>query len=748
MLPCIAQDKPPTEQAILHVLLVKDKPGEQEISVLSDWGQHYINRPGTLQKDIDSALLCANKMLKSGISQHNYTWQGNACMIYSQVFREKDEKTRGREYVEKAITFFERMHQDERLGDAYVELSRYISYEDDEYLSEAIRYQENAVKLYAKSNSRWKQAETLTLLADYVIGIPDNYKAIKVLHQAEEIYKSIGYEKMSRTYDLLGLAYKTTGEHNKALEYQLLAIKEMEGSKDTTQAFSTCYNGLGMLYFEMEQYQKSVDAFDKGLFVATKLKDTVSMQYISSNLANSYLRLGKGADALRVLKRMEAAFPPTTLPTRRTLFAAMVHANIATHNMEVAHSYVLKLEQAMSSLDYADIDRFYMLTPVTTYYFAAKQYDRTIQGCIDIEYITKKYKMLAEMSRNYRLWYKTDSAMGNYATAIKHFQLYKFYSDSLFSVRKSSQINQLQVRFDTEQKDHALKIKQQSIELLTRDAQLQGVQLKRARFTRNVIIAGAAMLILLLLLGYNRYQLKLRSNQQLKKQQDEINAQNQSLQALIGSQHKLLEEKEWLVKEIHHRVKNNLQIVMSLLNTQAAFLDDDDALNAIRESRFRMHAISLIHQKLYQSENMAFIDIHIYIHELITYLRDGFAGAHKIRFDLHIDPVRLDVSQSVPIGLILNEAITNAIKYAFTGNGTIFISLRRTGAENLTLVIADNGKGLTTDAGNGVKKSMGIMLMHTLSEQLDGTLDIKSENGVMITVKFKYQQPEGADPDN
>ncbi|TWV96200.1 sensor histidine kinase [Chitinophaga pinensis] len=353
--------------------------------------------------------------------------------------------------------------------------------------------------------------------------------------------------------------------------------------------------------------------------------------------------------------------------------------------------------------------------------------------------------MLAQEARNYRQWYRADSARGDFASSIKHFQLYKFYSDSLFSVRKTSQLNQLQVKFETEKKDQALQLKQKSIELLTRDSQLQKAELRRARFTRNVIIFGAVMLIILLLLGYNRYQLRLRSNRQLKAQQDEINKQNLSLQALISSQHKLLEEKEWLVKEIHHRVKNNLQIVMSLLNTQAAFLDDKDALNAIRESRFRMQAISLIHHKLYQSENMALIDINVYIHELIHFLQDGFTGANRIRFDMQIAPVKLDVSQAVPIGLILNEAITNAIKYAFTDNGTILISLKFTGQDRLTLVIADNGHGFVMNAGASVRKSMGLMLMHTLSEQLDGTLDIQSENGVVITVNFRYQEPDPAE---
>lgn len=744
-LKCVAQDKLPTARAALQVSIVKERTQEEDIKILSDWGQYFINRPGILQTDIDSALLCAKKILTAGDAQQNNRWRGNAYLIYAQIYREKEEKTQGREYALKAVAAFEKADQYEGEADAYVELSRYISYEDEEYIHEAIRYQENAVRLYGKANRLWKQAETLNLLADYVISVPDNYKAIGLLHQAEAIYKSIGYKKLGRTYDLLGFTYKEVGEQSKALEYQLLAVKVLEADKDSTQSMSTCYNSLGMLYYEMEEFGKSIAAYDKALIIAARLKDTVSMQFLSSNLANTYIRMRNGKEALKVLKRMESRFPPKLPETVRTMYAAMIHAYVAGDDMAGARPYVAYLEEKLRKTGYEDVNRFYMLAPVATYYFKTEQYEKAKKACENIDVITRKYSLLGESSRNYRMWYRIDSAMGNYVDALKHFNLFKSTSDSLFSTRKATQLNHLQIKFDTEQKDHTLKLKQQSIELLTRDALLQKAELKRARLTRNVIIAGAAMLVVLLLLGYNRYKLGLHRNRQLKRQQDEINAQNLSLQALIGSQDKLLQEKEWLVKEIHHRVKNNLQIVMSLLNTQAAFLDDNDALNAIRESRFRMQAISLIHQKLYQSENMALIDMHIYIHDLVNYLQDGFSRAARIRFDLQIARVKLDVSQSVPVGLILNEAITNAIKYAFSDTGTIFISLHPTGDGKLTLAIADNGTGFVTTASSGTQKSMGLMLMHTLSEQLDGTLHIRSENGVSITVQFSYQEPGDVD---
>lgn len=314
-------------------------------------------------------------------------------------------------------------------------------------------------------------------------------------------------------------------------------------------------------------------------------------------------------------------------------------------------------------------------------------------------------------------------------------------NDSLFQIAKAGQIARLQVRFDIDKKDKDIRLQQQSIELLTRQGQLQRSALKEARLTRNVIISGAIMLLLLLVLGGSRYLMKQQNNRQLRQKQDEIYQQNLSLQQLITTQDKLLEEKEWLLKEIHHRVKNNLQIVMSLLNTQAAYLHDADALEAIRESKHRMQAISLIHQKLYQSENMALIDMQTYTRELISYLKDNFEGIQRIYFDLQIAPVQLDVAQAVPVGLILNEALTNAIKYAFPENrqGTVVVSLLCTLDSQFILSIADNGQGFPPAFDVSVQGSMGTRLMETLAEQLEGTISIRQEQGVSVIVSFKQQ---------
>jgi two-component sensor histidine kinase len=204
----------------------------------------------------------------------------------------------------------------------------------------------------------------------------------------------------------------------------------------------------------------------------------------------------------------------------------------------------------------------------------------------------------------------------------------------------------------------------------------------------------------------------------------------------------LLVEKEWLLKEVHHRVKNNLQIIMSLLNTQSKFLENDAAKQTIRDSQHRIQAISLIHQKLYQSENVSAIDMPVYIKELVDYLGNLFGARQRIRFELQNDPVKLEVSYAVRLGLILNEAITNGIKYAFPENreGMIKISLKQKGDEQYVMTIQDNGIGLSPDFENQQRNSLGMSLMEGLSNDIDGKFRIESNGGTTIVVAFFYKQ--------
>ncbi|MBS1565067.1 MAG: hypothetical protein JST39_11800 [Bacteroidetes bacterium] len=325
------------------------------------------------------------------------------------------------------------------------------------------------------------------------------------------------------------------------------------------------------------------------------------------------------------------------------------------------------------------------------------------------------------------LLFRADSSSGNYISAIRHLQKYKSLADSILNEKKSQEIEQLQIEYKTEKKD-------EEIGLLTKKDQLQQANLKQANIIKNWMTASAALLILLLIVGYSRYRFKQRTNRQLEEQQVVINQKNISLQRLV-------DEKEWLMKEIHHRVKNNFHIVMGLLGTQSGYLKNEDAIAAIKESQQRIHAMSLIHQKLYQSENLSAIDMPDYIHELVDYLRDSFDKGAAVRFHLQLDRIQLALSHVIPVGLILNEAITNVFKYAFPGNkeGNIYISFRYINDGNkIELIVKDDGVGLPAGFNGSSRATMGVNLMKGLSEDIDGSFTMQNSNGAIVTVTFAY----------
>ncbi|SDG61795.1 tetratricopeptide repeat-containing sensor histidine kinase [Chitinophaga filiformis] len=734
LLQCLAQKQLPSS-VVLQQLIKKERPDTAEMRVLLDAGYIYVMRPGTAPADMDSAALYAEKVLTSSIKEGDKIWEGQGCLLYSNILREQHITGKGKEYALKAKDIFEKYQQKDYLADTYIELANYYGVEARGDIDIRISYYKEAIKLYKEAGQKEKQAHTLYMQGD-LYNVIDDFKSLtETLAQSVALYDEIKVEPGADVYSLLGTGYNRLGDFGNALKYNLLAVKVIESLKDTIDTHATVYNRLGLLYYYIGEYKEALKYYQKAWPIALKFKDTPTLRTLSINISAGYAAMKMADKALAVMKEAERSYPATDFAekTWMSVFIAGCYMDLkqpdaALPYIRLAHKNRDQLpEMLQASVD--DID--------ARYYLVNGDYTKSHQLSLNVMTVGLKSKSLSLQSIAHMDLFRADSAMGDYKEALEHYRKYTIVKDSLFNIAKTRQISTLQVQFETKQK-------QQSIELLTRTSQLQRAELSKALIIRNAIIAGAStlaiMLIIMLALVYNRYQLKLRSNRQMAQKQDEINEKNESLQHLISSQNKLLGEKEWLVKEIHHRVKNNLQIVMSLLNTQAAFLDDKDALNAIRESRYRMQAISLIHQKLYQSENIAMIDMNAYIKDLVEYLKDGFSGVNKIRFDLQVAPVKLDVSQSVPIGLILNEAITNAIKYAFTGNGVITISLQETIPGQLTLMIADDGIGLPVESN---KQSMGMMLMNTLAEQLEGTLDIQSRNGVVITVNFKYQEKQG-----
>jgi PAS domain S-box-containing protein len=200
-----------------------------------------------------------------------------------------------------------------------------------------------------------------------------------------------------------------------------------------------------------------------------------------------------------------------------------------------------------------------------------------------------------------------------------------------------------------------------------------------------------------------------------------------------------LREKEVLLKEIHHRVKNNLQVISSLLNLQSGYVKDKHSLELFKESQNRVRSMALIHEKLYQSKDFANIDFALYVKNLTTFLyRSYVVDPNVVTLVMDIQDIRLKIDKAIPCGLIINELVSNSLKYAFPiGNsGRVFVGLSAADDSTLSLVVSDNGVGLPEHINFRATESLGLQLVASLADQLGATVEVKRVGGTGYGIRF------------
>ena len=199
-----------------------------------------------------------------------------------------------------------------------------------------------------------------------------------------------------------------------------------------------------------------------------------------------------------------------------------------------------------------------------------------------------------------------------------------------------------------------------------------------------------------------------------------------------------LNEKISLLKEVYHRVKNNFQVIISLINLQIESIDNPLAKKILIESNTRIKAMVLVHEMLYQSANLAEIEMQAYINDLLRYPIDAYSiNDDQIKLVVHVDPIFLPLDEAILCGLIINELITNAIKYAFPlgKKGQITVSLKSLN-HTVKISVSDNGIGLSDSFNIDSNKTLGMRLIINLAKQLGGDLVVKNDHGACFTINF------------
>jgi two-component sensor histidine kinase len=283
---------------------------------------------------------------------------------------------------------------------------------------------------------------------------------------------------------------------------------------------------------------------------------------------------------------------------------------------------------------------------------------------------------------------------GDSRNAIKNYKLYISLRDSIYSSDNKIKIANLETKRETELKDK---------------------QIKMNKLEKRFFIFGICLMLVVIAVVVRNFMIQKKAN--------DIKEES-------------LHQKDMLMKEIHHRVKNNLQVISALLDLQLTNISDGFAKNAMTETNTRIRSISLIHQQLYQNESINSIEFSKFARELLQQLTAVFnKSGQKITLKNNIPETLLDIDTAVPLGLILNELMTNSYKYAFANSdGEIEISLKKT--DNYQLTYKDSGPGLPANFDVSSLKGLGMKVIRSLSKQIGGTFTyVGAEKSFVITFK-------------
>ena len=544
--------------------------------------------------------------------------------------------------------------------------------------------------------------------------------------QAYELSRTLNYASgEARSLNTMAAGFKFLGDYAKSLKMYNQA-KELNMKIRDTDRVAVILNNTADLYIQQGEWQKAL----KTMHDCYAIYQTVSNPVVSSksvylsNIAECYYNLNQMDSAIVYLNQAL----PLAIQQKESILATIYYllGDIALAQNNKAQAYrfyqqsigVAKHENRYSDLyeGYFRMSKLYQkMTQLDSTFYYAKLALTFAQKGINAKGILKSSENLSILYEG-----KNDSE------ALHYYKIAIAAKDSLYSQDKVKRL----VSLTFEEKERAQQIESEKVNYQNR------IKLSILFGTLAVFVGMALMLF--------------RNNRQKEKANIVLQGKNQEIETTVSqlkiSQTQLTAknvENELLLKEIHHRVKNNLEIVSSLLELQSAQIDDPSVQAAMLSSQNRVHSMGIIHQKLYQGEHLAAIEMRDYFINLSESILDSFNAEGRIKVECDMPKLVLDVDTAISIGLITNELLTNALKYAFNEKeyGEIKISLTEqldnanTEGE-LLLKISDDGTGKPIN-GKAKGTGFGTQLINLLTKQLDGQLTYEINNGTIVSLAFK-----------
>ncbi|MCZ2223197.1 MAG: tetratricopeptide repeat protein [Chitinophagales bacterium] len=486
---------------------------------------------------------------------------------------------------------------------------------------------------------------------------------------------------LSKVYNNIGLIHRTKKEYEEAIKWYLQSLQIKKEIKDTRGVLNSFIN-LSMTYQNLKDYKKALSYVDSAIVIAKNEKWEEEYASLYTNKASIQLNQGKIKTATEnITKAFEWLEKILDAKTKTYTFYTAGEIDISEKK------YILAIDNFLKCID-----------------LAKKQNNR--------EVLQSAYAQLAQC-------YAFNNAYKDaYSANLKHQEI----RDSIFNLESKRSLDEQQILFnvkENEQKITHLNIENNKKELERKQAE--------KRFVLSIIFStlfGIGILILIFLWKKNREKNKA------------LNHKNLIIETA-------LQEKETLLKEIHHRVKNNLQIIIGLLELQESLHEDQKIEKLISEAHARIKTMAIIHEMLYQNNDLNKINVLHYVNKLISYIESEFKKDEiSVEKNITINKVFFNIDTIVPLGLILNELLTNIFKYAFVSKSKkqINVSITLIEQKKWQLKVSDNGVGIHDYESKLKQGSFGLKLVTMLARQLKGGVEYYCKDGSFFLINFEEQK--------
>ncbi|WP_298539583.1 histidine kinase dimerization/phosphoacceptor domain -containing protein [uncultured Aquimarina sp.] len=539
-------------------------------------------------------------------------------------------------------------------------------------------------------------------------------------------------ESIASFYSNLGMFNAEKGDFDSAIKHYVKALEIYEKLNDVF-ALANIYNNIAVLSWHTSEKEKVIDYVKKSLKYSREIGNEGLICTNLYNLGGCYLELNKTKEATKFLNKALVYANKLHLD----YIKADIYNNLGVISVLEKKDYptaIVYNKTALKIYEKVSDDKRYIATlqSLSKNYLNKGDYEKSKMIIDSALVLSSEKKIIEEKPGLYKLLSRIDSIRGDYLSSlINHKKSIKIL-DSLEKAKSRDEIKELQVKFETSEKE-------KEITSLNSENKIKELQITRQRYQNYILWAILAMSVIAIGSIFFQYRVKKRNNKLLSIKNEEIEEKNQILIDKSAQLQKALGEKEVLLKEVHHRVKNNLQLVTSILNLQADRLNDKKIEAFVARSQSRITSMALVHQILYSNDKIEQIDFHKYLLKLVKAGYDSFDfNDQKIKYSIDAEEFYFHIDTAIPLGIIVNELVHNSFKYAFGGKKTGVLAIKvYKELEKIAILIEDDGIGISKKDTNKESSSYGLKLVELLVRQVNGEMIVSQNNGTSIKILFE-----------